>query len=218
MESFHTAPVIRFYGSAGEADVDDVVSVDVARMEQPASAPGLRLVSPRRSRAPGLIATLATLAGIAAVGLATWAFVTVVRSVDDEPAPPPPVTPKPPRPAAPAKVKPNRTLALLALPSTERYRVAGSVGRITLAVVPGDRGYLALNGLWRAPRGRTYVAWLVPPAGRTIRSAATFRGGTGLVALRGQVAPGSAVAVTLEHDRRASGPTRTPRLVAIRRP
>jgi hypothetical protein len=217
MESFQTAPVIRFYGSADEADVDDLVSVDVAPMEQPASAPELRLVSPRPSRAPGVIATLATLAGIAAVGLATWAFVTVVRSVDDEP-PPPPVKPNPTRPAAPAKVKPNRALALLALPSTERYRVAGSVGRITLAVVPGDRGYLALNGLWRAPRGRTYVAWVVPPAGRTIRSAATFRGGTGLVPLRGRVAPGSAVAVTLEHDRNAAGPTRTPRLVAIRRP
>jgi Anti-sigma-K factor rskA, C-terminal len=217
MESFETAPVVRFYGPSPAAAEIEPVEVDEA--EPVTEAPRLRLVPPRTSRAPGVIATLATLAGIAAVGLATWAFVTVVRSVDEEPpAPPAAVKPKPARPAAPVKVKPNRALALLALPTTERYRMAGSVGRITLAVVPGDRGYLALNGLWRAPRGRTYVAWLVPPAGRTIRSAATFRGGTGLVPLRGRVAPGSAVAVTLEHDRMASGPSRTPRLVAIRRP
>jgi Anti-sigma-K factor rskA, C-terminal len=217
MESFETTPVIRFYGPTAAAAEIEPVEVDEA--EPVTEAPQLRLVSPRTSRAPGVIATLATLAGIAAVGLATWAFVTVVRSVDEEPpALPAAVKPKPARPAAPVKVKPNRALALLALPTTERYRMAGSVGRITLAVVPGDRGFLALNGLWRARRGRTYVAWLVPPAGRTIRSAATFRGGTGLVPLRGRVAPGSAVAVTLEHDRMASGPSRTPRLVAIRRP
>jgi Anti-sigma-K factor rskA len=217
MESFETTPVIRFYGATATAAELEPVEVDEA--EPVTEAPQLRLVPPRTSRAPGVIATLATLAGIAAVGLATWAFVTVVRSVDEEPpALPAAVKPKPARPAAPVRVKPNRALALLALPTTERYRMAGSVGRITLAVVPGDRGYLALNGLWRAPRGRTYVAWLVPPAGRTIRSAASFRGGTGLVPLRGRVAPGSAVAVTLEHDRMASGPSRTPRLVAIRRP
>ena len=217
MESFETTPVIRFYGPTATAAELEPVEVDEA--EPVTEAPQLRLVPPRTSRAPGVIATLATLAGIAAVGLATWAFVTVVRSVDEEPpALPAAVKPKPARPAAPVRVKPNRALALLALPTTERYRMAGSVGRITLAVVPGDRGYLALNGLWRAPRGRTYVAWLVPPAGRTIRSAASFRGGTGLVPLRGRVAPGSAVAVTLEHDRMASGPSRTPRLVAIRRP
>jgi Anti-sigma-K factor rskA, C-terminal len=216
MESFETAPVIRFYGPA--AAVAAIEPGDVDEAEPIAEAPHLRLVPPRASRAPGVIATLATLAGIVAVGLATWAFVTVVRSVDREPPAPPPVKPTLARASPPVKLKPNRALALLALPSTERYRMAGSVGRMTLAVVPGDRGYLALNGLWRAPRGRTYVAWLVPPAGGTMRSVATFRGGTGLVRLRGRVAPGSAVAVTLEHDRRAAGPSRTPRLVAIRRP
>jgi hypothetical protein len=179
--------------------------------------PELRLVPPRPSRAPGRIAVLATAAGVAAVGLATWAFATVVRSVDEDT---PAVAVQPPRKAArapaPVRVKPNRALAVLALPTTERYRVAGAVGRITLAVVPGERGFLALNGLWRTPRGRVYVAWLVPPSGRTISAAAAFRGGTGLVPLRGRVSEGAAVAVTVERAG-TTAPSRTPRLVAVRR-
>jgi Anti-sigma-K factor rskA, C-terminal len=216
MESFETAPVIRFYGS--EAGDDPVIEDVEPRAAE--ERPELRLVPPRPARAPGLIAMLATLVGILALGLATWAFVSVVRTVDEDTptvAPPQPQKPKPARAAGPARVKPNRALALLALPTTERYRVAGAVGRITLAVVPGERGFLALNGLWRAPRGRVYVAWLVPPSGRTIRPAATFRGGTGLVALRGRVSEGAAVAVTVERPGTGS-PTRTPRLVAVRRP
>ena len=213
MESFETAPVIRFYGSGKPIEHDP----PDAPQETLAPVAELRLAPPSTSRTPAVIVALAALAGVTAVALATWAFVSVVRVVDDDP--PPTTTRRAPASAArPVPAKPSRALALLARPSTQRYRVAGAVGRMTLAVVPGDRGYLVLNGLWRAPRGRVYVAWLAPPAGRTTQRAASFRGGTGLVRLRGRVREGAAVAVTVERAGRTAGPSRTPRLVAIRRP
>jgi Anti-sigma-K factor rskA, C-terminal len=213
VESFQTAPVIRYYGS--EAEDAEIEAAGAGETRPSADGPELRLVLPQPSRGPGVIATLAAVAGLAAVGLATWAFVSVVRAVDEEgPAPPPP------RRAAPAprpKPQPGRAVSLLALPSTERYRVAGSVGRITLAVTPGDRGYLVLNGLGLPPAGRVYYAWVIPPAGRSVRSAARFRGKAAVVPLRGRVPEGAAVAITLERASGTSGLTKTPRLVAIRR-
>jgi hypothetical protein len=215
VESFDTAPVIRFYGSdvveAGDepARPDDLPPPSLDR-------PELRLVPPRKARAPGRIVMLATVAGLAAVGLATWAFVSVVRTVHDEsPRPRVAQVEKPKSKPKPAR---DRAVALLASPSTERYRIAGALGRITLAVTPGDRGFLVVNGLGAAPSGRVYEAWVIPPAGRSIRSAARFRGKAAVVPLRGRVPEGAAVAITLEHAGGAAGPTKTPRLVAIRRP
>lgn len=218
MESFETAPVIRFYGSEAAGAGDEPALADdrpVATVERPE----LRLVPPRPARAPGRIALLATVAGLAAVGLATWAFVSVVRTVKDESPVPPRAAPAPkPRPKPASHSIRSRAVALLASPSTERYQVAGAMGRITLAVTPGDRGFLVLNGLGAAPSGRVYHAWVIPPAGRSVRSAARFRGQATVVPLRGSVPDGAAVAITLEHGSGAAGPTKTPRLVAIRRP
>jgi hypothetical protein len=154
------------------------------------------------------------LAGLAAVGLATWAFASAVRAADDGPPPPPP------RPVVVRRTDPGfgRALALLARPSTQRVRVAGSVGHIVLAITPGNRGFLVLRGLGRAQTGRVYAAWVIPPAGRSIRRAASFSGTTALVPLRGRIREGAAVAITLEHTgSAATGPSRTPRLVAVRR-
>lgn len=211
MESFNAAPIVRFYGS-------DVAAAQPAQLEpapepvlEPAPAtPPLKLVPPRRAGGP--LVALAVIAGLAAVALATWAFASAVRAADDELA----VTVR-----APVAVAPDPgvegALSLLARPDTQRFRVAGSVGRIVLAVTPGNRGYLVLRGLRRAPAGRVYQAWVIPPATRTIRFGALFKGDIALVPLRVGVPEGAAVAITIERAGGTIGPTRTPRLVAVRR-
>jgi hypothetical protein len=211
MESFNAAPIVRFYGS-------DVAAAQPAQLEatpkpvpEPAPAtPPRNLVPPRRAGGP--LVALAVIAGLAAVALATWAFASAVRAADDEPA----VTVRTPVAVAPDPGL-ERALSLLARPDTQRFRVAGSVGRIVLAVTPGNRGYLVLRGLRRAPAGRVYQAWVIPPAALTIRPGALFRGDVALVPLRARVPEGSAVAITIERAGGAIGPTRTPRLVAVRR-
>ena len=71
----------------------------------------------------------------------------------------------------------ERAVAILAGPSTERFPLRGSMGRIALVVGAGERGVLALDGLGRAPDDRIYAAWLVPPGSATpVRVATVLRG------------------------------------------
>jgi anti-sigma-K factor RskA len=212
MESFNAAPIVRFYGSDVGAQPAQLEQVPEPVPESAPATPPLNLVPPRRAGGP--LIPLAVIAGLAAVALATWAFASAVRAADDEPAA---VTVRTPVAVAPDPGL-ERALSLLARPDTQRFRVAGSVGRIVLAVTPGNRGYLVLRGLRRAPAGRVYQAWVIPPAARTIRLGALFRGDVALVPLRARVPEGSAVAITIERAGGSIGPTRTPRLVAVRRP
>jgi Anti-sigma-K factor rskA, C-terminal len=212
MEAFEGTTVVRYYGEEVEAAEPEPADASPGPIAEPAR---LHVLHAEPLRAARPIVALAVLAGLAAVGLATWAFVSAIRAADDGP------TAAPTRSATAPQPDPGlqRALALLALPTTQRFRVAGSRGRVILAVTPGDRGYLVLRGLGRAPAGRIYQAWVIPPAGRSMRRGAAFRGETAVVALRGRVHDGAAVAITLEHvGSRATGPSHTPRLVALRRP
>jgi hypothetical protein len=215
VEGFDAAPVVRFYGA-------DVATAQPPPAEptpgQPApehvAEPARHVARPQPLRAAAPLVALAVLAGLGAVALATWAFVSAVRAADDA------SRAAPARPTVVRRADPGlgRALALLARPSTQRFQVAGSLGRIVLAVTPGDRGFLVLRGLGRAATGRVYEAWVIPSSGRSIHRGASFSGKTALVPLRSRIHEGAAVAITLEHaGSGATGPSRTPRLVAVRR-
>ena len=211
MEAFKGTTVVRYYGEEVEAAEPEPADASPGRIAEPAR---LHVLHSEPLRAARPIVALAVLAGLAAVGLATWAFVSAMSAADEGPT-------APTRSGTAPRPDPGlqRALALLALPTTQRFRVAGSLGHVVLAVTPGDRGYLVLRGLGRAPAGRIYQAWVIPPGGRSMRRGAAFRGETAVVALRGRVHDGTAVAITLEHvGIRSTGPSNTPRLVAVRRP
>jgi hypothetical protein len=110
----------------------------------------------------------------------------------------------------------ERAVAVLAGPGTERFPLRGSVGRIALVVGSGERGVLALDGLGRAPEGKTYTAWLVPPGSATPVRVATFSGKEPVVLLGRRVSRGASVGVTLEAVPAPDKPSRTLRLVAVR--
>ena len=109
----------------------------------------------------------------------------------------------------------ERAVAILAGPATERFPLRGSVGRITLVVGAGERGVLALDGLGRAPDGRIYAAWLVPPGSATPVRVATFSGDEpGGAAL----APGRVAArASASRSRPRRAPDRPSRSLAARR-
>ena len=85
--------------------------------------------------------------------------------------------------------------------------------RVVTVVVAADRtATLRVNGLARAPQGKTYEAWIIP-AGSAPRPAGLFTSGG--LALRGKVPAHAVVAVTLEPSGGVSAPTTTP-LVSAR--
>ena len=146
---------------------------------------------------------LAAVVGLVAVGLGAWAFatrdartktVTVTRS--------------------PQRLE--QALTVVAAQSTERIPLSHSVGRVVLAVDPHGRGLLVVHDLGKAPAGKSYQAWVIPPGKTVPVSAAVFRGNEPVVPLRRDVAPGAVVAVTLERAGGAQAPSHAPRLVAKR--
>ena len=157
-----------------------------------------------RSRRPGwpTLAALAAGCGVAAIVFGAWVLVAELRS--DDPA------------SASNSPALERAVAILAGPSTERFPLHGSMGRITLVVGAGERGVLAVDGLGRASEGRTYAAWLVAPGSATPVRVATFSGDEPAVPLSRRVGRGARVAVTLEAEPAPDRPSRTLRLVAVR--
>ena len=164
----------------------------------------LPALDPPQSRRPGwpTLAALAAGCGVAAMLLGAWALVAEVRSGDDASSPDSPAL--------------ERAVAILAGPSTERFPLRGSMGRITLVVGSGERGLLALDGLGRAPEERIYAAWLVRPGTATPVRVATFSGDEPAVPLSRRVGRGARVGVTLEAEPAPDRPSRTLRLVAVR--
>lgn len=157
-----------------------------------------------RSRRPGwpTLTALAAGCGVAAILLGAWALVAEVRSNDPASSP-----------SSPAL---ERAVAILAGPSTERFPLRGSMGRITLVVGAAERGVLAVDGLGRAPAGRIYTAWLVPPGSATPVRVATFSGDEPAVPLSRRVGRSARVGVTLEAEPAPDRPSRALRLVAVR--
>jgi anti-sigma-K factor RskA len=80
-----------------------------------------------------------------------------------------------------------------------------------VVVVGADRhATLTVSGLRRAPQGKTYEAWIIPPGGRA-RPAGLFEGGgRTVVHLLGTVPSGSTVAATVERAGGASAPSSAP--------
>jgi Anti-sigma-K factor rskA len=148
---------------------------------------------------------LAVVVGLVAVGLGAWAFATrdartktVTLTVTRSPH------------------RLEQALTVVAAQSTERIPLAHSVGRIVLAVTPAGRALLVVHGLGRAPAGKSYQAWVIPPGKTVPVSAAVFGGEEPVVLLRRDVARGAVVAVTLERAGGAKAPSHAPTLVGKR--
>jgi hypothetical protein len=150
-----------------------------------------------------LLAGLAVAAGAAAIALGTWAFISNTRSSD-------PGTARSSR----AGAMTASAMSFLSRPGTRRIVVAGSRGRITLAVGAHDRGILVLSGLRSAPFGKSYQAWVLGPSAKKPVSAALFSGSAQVVRLGVPVRPRSIVSITLERAGGVALPTRKAVLVA----
>ena len=168
----------------------------------PAQRTPLAPVEVPRARRPGwpTLASLAIAAGLAAIGLGAWAVVDQARSTPD----------------AASQRRLDRTVAVLADATVERYPLRGSVGRIALVATSDDSAALALDGLGPAPEGMTYQAWIVPPGSVTPLPDATFDATVRAVPLDRAVERGARVGVTLEPSGGSDRPTRPIRLVATR--
>jgi hypothetical protein len=183
-------------------------SEDGAEQAMLDASPGIPVPLPAldlpRSRRPGwpTLAAVAAGCGIVAILLGAWAVVAEVRSGSEAP----PST-------GPAL---DRAVGILAGAPTERFPLRGSMGRITLVVGAGERAVLALDGLGRAPEGRSYAAWLVPPGSATPVRVAAFSAKEPLVLLSRRVGRGARVGVTLEESPPPDRPSRALRLVAVR--
>ena len=87
------------------------------------------------------------------------------------------------------------------------YAVSGAAGR--LVVAPDGEAVLILSAVERAPRGKTYEAWVIEDG--TAEPAGLFAGGERTaVALTRPVPEGAIVAVTLERAGGAPAPTGQP--------
>jgi Anti-sigma-K factor rskA len=151
-----------------------------------------------------MLIAMAAILGAGAVALGIGAFVHQRHHA----ARPPRATPV----DATAPLK--KAVALLASPQSERFPLAGSVGRLVLVVDDHGDGLLVVRNLGIAPAGRAYQAWVVPPGASAV-PAARFAGGDRVVLLGRRVVQGARVAVTLERAG-VREPTRQLRLVARR--
>ncbi|MFN2467506.1 MAG: anti-sigma factor domain-containing protein [Gaiellaceae bacterium] len=166
-----------------------------AREERP-QAP----VVPLRRFALPAAGTLAAVAACAAVAFGVWAL-SLRGSLQDE------------RSARGAEAD---AAAVLADPRARHVQLSGAPG--ILAVRRDGTAALAVNGLAPAPSGRTYQAWVIPPAhlggkGDGPRSAGLFASRPDrptLVSLSLPVRPTATVAVTVEAAGGAPQPTGSP--------
>lgn len=175
----------------------------------PPAEPALRVAlasapAPSERLSGTTLAVLATLAGIGAIALGSWAFASEAWS--DDPAP---------TVDRPSTVATDRAIALLARPSTERIPLAGSEGRMVLAVGVGGRAALTLDGVDPLLQGETYHAWLIGPENRVVAPAGSFTGARAIVPLSPRVPEGFGIGVTRERVG-ARAPTKTLTLVASR--
>ena len=153
-------------------------------------------VVPLPVRRPWLVrgtSAVAAVAACVAVGLGIWAA-TLSHSVDSERA---------------ARASDARAVEILADPASRRIPLHGGAG--VLAVDTTGQGVLVVDRLPRAPSGKTYEAWVIPPGGDPL-PAGLFRGGdrTTVVHLQRSVPPGSTIAATVERAGGVEAPTQSP--------
>ena len=135
----------------------------------------------RRSLATSVAAALAVAATAAAVGLGIWAA-TLHHSLAQE----------------------RSATSVLRDPDARRIDVPGKAGQ--LVVAPSGDAVLSVS-LPRAPKGKTYEAWVADPS---VHAAGLFPGG--LVKLTLPVQHGAQVMVTLERSGGVDAPTQQPLL------
>lgn len=102
----------------------------------------------------------------------------------------------------------NHLLAVLGDPAAQHVALKGARGTLVVRR-NGDAALVA--SLPRAPSGKTYELWLIK--GGAPRPAGLYAGGRSVL-VRGQVVPGTTVAVTVEQAGGASAPTTKPILSA----
>ena len=107
-----------------------------------------------------------------------------------------------------ARANDATAVQILADPASRRVPIDGGGG--VLAIDADGQGVLVVRRLPRAPSGKTYEAWVIPPGGKAKR-AGIFTGGeaTTIVRLGRPVAPGAMVAATLERAGGVSAPTQS---------
>ena len=103
----------------------------------------------------------------------------------------------------------SRVTEILADPASRKVELRGGSGMV--AVDARGHGVLVVRQLPRAPSGKTYEAWVIPPGGQPKR-AGLFRGGESptMLTLDAMVPPGAVVAATMERQGGVDRPTETP--------
>jgi len=158
----------------------------------------LQNVVPLESRSRRLVPVLGAVAAAAAVvALAVGLWASDLSSQLDE--------------TRAALERQQAAAQILADPSAETVALQAGTGR--LVVTAEGEAALLLDGLDRAPAGKTYEMWIVPGGDiAAAERAGTFPGSDGveLVGLEGSVSAGDVVAVTIEQAGGVDAPTTTP--------
>jgi len=98
-------------------------------------------------------------------------------------------------------------LAIVSDPSARFVALAKGDGR--LVVAPEGRAAMIVDGLEKAPSGKTYEVWVINGTKPT-RAGVFAGGGRSVVAVQGTVGKDAVVAVTLERAGGVNAPTTTP--------
>jgi anti-sigma-K factor RskA len=180
------------YGAAGPAPPPELKNriLDQARSERTNVVP----ITRRRRNWTAPLAAAAAVAACAALGLGIWAA-TLKSDLD----------------AARTQARNNPLVSVLVQPGAKFVPLTGG-GK--LAYAPSGSATLVVDAP-RAPRGKTYEAWVIDRG--TPTRAGLFRGGGGPAVIRiaRRVRPGAVVAVTLERSGGVDQPTQKP-LMATR--
>jgi anti-sigma factor RsiW len=147
---------------------------------------------PRRSRVAPVLGAVAAVAAVVALAVGLWAT-QLSGDLDDTRA---------------ALERERAAATVLADPDSRSVALEAGQGR--LVVSPDGAAVLVLDGLERAPAGKTYEAWIIE--GESATPAGLFPGGEerDRVLVDGTVEPGSVVAVTIEDDGGAETPGSDP--------
>jgi anti-sigma factor RsiW len=146
----------------------------------------------RRRRVAPVLGAVAAVAAVIALAVGLWA--SSLSSDLDE--------------ARAALERERAAAVVVANPDSRTIALEAGTGR--LVVDPDGAAALVLHGLGPAPEGKTYETWIIE--GSEPRPAGLFPGQDGIdvVAVDGEVAPGTVVAVTIEPSGGVDEPTTSP--------
>ena len=147
---------------------------------------------PRRRRFAPALGAVAAVAAVVALALGLWGS-SLSDELDETRA---------------ALERERAAAAVVANPDSRTIALEAGTGR--LVVDPDGAAALVLHGLGPAPRGKTYETWIID--GEEPRPAGLFPGQDGIdvIAVEGQVGPGTVVAVTVEPAEGVESPSTSP--------